>query len=198
MSSFSERIKSWLYLAPSSVPFESPTPVAGALPAPVAAPPVEDDRDEYELLETLIDRLTETPALTPAREVALWDKFREEDIDWLGMALEGKTYNEATGGMEIYNQPQADFKAEIRATDNDLRAQIDRFNVGLDRWFGMGETHPPYFPHRIAIILSKRNELERERRFLAAYCRQFARPTGYNDKVILRAEKKGAFDRSNH
>jgi hypothetical protein len=191
MGRLSDAIRAWLYLAPTPDPIEHPAPPA----TPVTAPKlVDDNRDEYELLETLIARLERSPVLTAAQESALWDKFREEKIDWIGMALEGKTYNQATGGMEIYNQPEADFKAEIRRTDNDLKVQIDRFNVGLDRWFEIGETHPPYFPERIAIILSKRKELERERRFLAAYSRHFAKPTGYKNKVVLRAEKKGAFD----
>lgn len=164
----------------------------------IATAPV-DDREEYELLEALIDRLNDTPVMTSAQEAALDAKRRELMHDWIGGMLDqGLTYNQASGGPEIYNQPEGDFRAELKRTDSDLRVQIDRFQASLNRWFATGESHPPYWPWRIAVILSKAKELERERRFLAAYCRHFWNRKGRQDEMILeRAEKKGAFDRFN-
>lgn len=173
------------------MPVAVPEPSKPIPPAPV------DDRDEYELLDALVDRLNNTPVMTAAQEAALDAKRRELMNDWIGGMLdEGLTYNQASGGPEIYNQPEADFKDELKRTDSNLRVQIDRFDAALDRWFETGEGHPPYWPWRIAVILSKRKELEREKRFLAAYCRHFWNRKGRRDEMILeRAEKKGAFDR---
>lgn len=198
MRKLTDTIKSWLHRAPSPLRVEVPPPIRAPTPVP-SSRPAENSRDEYELLETLIDRLSDTPVMTAAEEAALDAKRREKMTDWIGLMLdEGQAYAQASGNLPIYNQPEEGFRSEIRATDNDLRTQIDRFNFGLDRWFEMGESHPPYWPWRIVVILSKRKDLDREKRFLAAYCRHFWKRKGRRDEMILeRAEKKGAFDRFN-
>lgn len=182
----------------ASRPQSAPTTQSVASPASVTAPaPVVDDRDEFEMLDALIDRLNGAVILTAADKAKLDKKRREWMATFFDKTLdEGQTYGQASGDLEIFDQPEADFRAEICATDNDLKTQIDRFNHGLDRHFEYGEYHPPYYPWRIAVILSKRKELDREKRFLAAYCTHFWDRVGRRDQMILeRAEKKGAFNR---
>ncbi len=107
----------------------------------------------------------------------------------------GGTLEKASGDLDLYNQEQSDFKAEMQSTDSNLAVQVSRFSHGLDRWFGQGIHHPPYFPWRIAIILSKERQVDRERDFLSSYCDHFGDRKGSRDEMIAaRAIKKGAFD----
>jgi hypothetical protein len=155
---------------------------------------------DFAKLEALIARLNDTSPLT-AKDEAKLDERRHAFLRaaTLRMIERGETSGKATGDLAIYNQTEESFRAELRNTDNDLGEQIARFNVGLDRWFEFGETHPPYFPWRVAIILSKSGEKEKEREFLAAYCRHFSDRRGNRDEMIVaRAEKRGAFSRFAH
>ncbi len=146
---------------------------------------------EYEALEELIQRLEMTPRLSKEEENKRYKKFANSVTH--RMINEGVTRGVAAVDHQMYNQSEEGFKAHLKTTDNDLNEQISIFNFGLDRWFEHGETHPPYFPWRIAIILSKRKELEKEKRFLAAYCGHFKYRVGKRDQEITnRAIKKGA------
>jgi len=158
-----------------------------------------DDVGEYATLDALIARLEQTPILSPAEEVERSRRRREFlEAATRKMIDDGLAYGEASGDLALYNQTEESFRAEIRNSDNDLPEQVVRFNHGLDRWFEYGECHPPYFPWRIAVILSKRKQVERERAFLASYCRHFWDRRGRRDEMIVaRAEQKGAFDRFN-
>ena len=154
-----------------------------------------NDPNEYDALDALITRLDDTPLLSETEEAEL---YRRRQIFLRAATIRlfehSETYGQATGDLAIYNQSEETYRAEIRDTDSDLNVQIARFNFGLDRWFEYGECHPPYFPWRIAIILSKRRELAREKCFLASYCRHFGDRKGNRDEMIVaRAKKKGAF-----
>jgi hypothetical protein len=105
------------------------------------------------------------------------------------MINEGVSLGLAVDDHEMYNQSTEDFKAHLKETDNNLMEQISIFNFGLNRWFEYVENHPPYFPRRIAVILSKRKELEKEKQFLGAYCRHFKFT---NQEMTYRAVRKGA------
>lgn len=146
---------------------------------------------EENALKALIERLNSTKPLSRTQADHLSRSFREAVIKRI---LEtGATYGAAAGDHPMYNQTETDFRQHIKNTDNDLLAQISTFNFGLDRWFKHGESHPPYFPYRIAVILSKRKELDWEKRFLASYCRHFRDRIGSRDQQITqRALKKGA------
>jgi hypothetical protein len=155
------------------------------------------DRVEHADFNALIERLNRTPLLSRTEETERYERrqnFLREAM--VRMIENGETYGQASGDLAIYNQPEEFFREEIRNTDNDLNEQISRFNFGLDRWFEYGECHPPYFPWRIAVILSKRKDTEREQLFLAAYCRHFWNRKGTRDEAIVaRAEKRGVFKR---
>lgn len=158
-----------------------------------------DHAAEYAALDAVIKRLNDHVPFSDADKAKLEPHRRR----WLISAAErmfetGEAMGKASGDLEIFAQPEADFRAELRSTDGDLGLQIERFNHGLDRWFEYAYHHPPYYPWRIAVILSKRKERNRETRFLAAYCRHFWDTKGRRYEMILeRAEKKGAFDRFN-
>jgi len=152
---------------------------------------VSPELTEYELLDTLIERLEKTPLLSKEdmnkKHKAFIKKVTNRMFD------EGVSYGAASGDHDMYQQSEENFKSHLKNTDNNLKEQISVFNFGLNRWFEHGETHPPYFPMRIAIILSKRKELEKEKKFLAAYCRHFKDRIGNTDqKITARAIKKGA------
>ncbi|MFA5593242.1 MAG: hypothetical protein WC989_08010 [Micavibrio sp.] len=146
---------------------------------------------EYESIDQLIKRLENTPLLSREEAGERHKRFVKKAID--RMLDEGVSRGVAADDHEMYKQSEEEFKAHLKETDNDLKEQISIFNFGLNRWFEYGETHPPYFPLRIAIILSKRKELEKEKHFLAAYCRHFKFRVGTTDqKITNRAIKKGA------
>jgi hypothetical protein len=112
--------------------------------------------------------------------------------------IEGQSLGEASDNLPIYSLNESDFFAHLRETDDDLLEQISRFQFGLDQWFKFGEPHPPYFPWRIIIILSKRGEKDRENLFMASYCRHFhdraRRGSRTDEKIVERAIKKKAWD----
>lgn len=146
---------------------------------------------ECAALEGLILRLKQTPLLSRENENRKYKMFIENIAD--RMINEGVSRGVAADDHEMYNQPEDEFFVHLQSVDNELLQQISIFNFGLDRWFEYGECHPPYLPWRIAIILSKRKELEKEKRFLAAYCRHFKFRVGTRDqKITNRAIKKGA------
>jgi len=94
--------------------------------------------------------------------------------------------------LSILNQPEAEFRAELRSIDNDLSRQIEIVHEGLDHWFATGLMVPPYYAWRIAIILSKAKREDEEKAFLAAWCRHFGRVVGGRfAKLADRARKRG-------
>ena len=108
------------------------------------------------------------------------------------MMRTGESYGQATDGPAILNQPRRQFQEELRSINDNLQAQIDLFNQGLDRWFEHGEMHPPYYPWRIAVILGKRRKRDKEFEFLTAYCSHFLHRSGSRDlKIKERAKKLG-------
>lgn len=111
---------------------------------------------------------------------------------------DGQSWGEASDALEIYSMNQDDFFTHLKNVQDDLLLQIARFESQLNQWFEVGESHVPYFPWRIIIILSKRGESDLEMQFLAAYCRHFhddARRGSRTDQMIVeRAIKKGAWD----
>lgn len=154
------------------------------------------DDHEREQIEKLILRLVETPILSKDSISDQCEAFQNDRMN--NVFGDGLSWGEASGDLPIYSLNQDNFFANIRATNDDIIMQIERFNFGLDRWFKLGETHPPYFPWRIIIILSKRREFEIEIRFLSAYCKHFydgaRRGSRTDERIVERAIKKGAWD----
>ena len=150
---------------------------------------LRDGRDKN--LNTLIARLNNTEPLNQNQEKKLYTSFMSNVTT--KMLSTGETYGRASGGLPILNQSEEAFRKELRSIDNDIERQISIFQESLDRWFNHGEPHPPYYPWRIIIILSKLGKKEKEKEFLAAYCKHFLNWKGNRDeKIVARARKLGA------
>ena len=116
---------------------------------------------------------------------------KENESEAVSRMLEtGETYGEASGGLEFLNQPESDVLSYLKSIDNDLFAQVEIVNTACREYFKTGEIPAPYYPWRIAVILSKRKMKDREREFLAGWCRHFSLGIGgrYGD-LVRRAEK---------
>ena len=91
------------------------------------------------------------------------------------------------------NQDQNSFRAFIKKTDQNLEWQCETVTAAFRRYQKTGEIPVPHYSMRIAVLLRKAKEFDRERRFLAAWCRHF--PSGNGVKygaLVERAKKVGA------
>ena len=146
---------------------------------------------DYTAIDTLIKRLETAPHVD---HMALYEQAREQRRLGIERILdEGLTWGEAMGAHRILNQPQSSFEIELRAIKDDLSAQIEIFEHDLHKWFTQGEFPPPHYPMRIAIILRKQKQHDREKRFLAAYLMNFRTKRGCatDEKIVDRARKMG-------
>jgi hypothetical protein len=129
------------------------------------------EEQDYTAIDALIQRLETAPRID---HMALWEQAKKERrANFERMFDEGLTWGGAMGAHPILNQSEDSFRIELQSIKQNLDAQIDVFNHGLDEYFRTGDYPPPYYPMRIAIILRKQNQKERERRFLSAYCNHF-------------------------
>ena len=79
--------------------------------------------------------------------------------------------------------------------DKDLGWQIQTVESAFRDYLKTGDIPAPYYPLRVAILLRKAKENERERAFLAAWCRHFEAGSGIGatyPKLHERARKTGA------
>lgn len=121
------------------------------------------------------------------------EEKRREAFD--RMIWEGVSWGEASGAHPILNKEQASFKNELKAIDNDLSSHLDIIEHYLPAWFSAGEFPPPYYAMRIAIILRKSKQFDREKQFLIAYLKHFRSEFGgsrADEKLVERATKLGA------
>lgn len=151
------------------------------------------DEDDYTAIDALIERLAVAEQID---HMALWEQAKEErraNIE--RMFEEGISWGEAMGAHPILNQSENSFRAELQSIQQNLDAQIDIFGYDLDEYFRTGDHPPPYYPMRIAIILRKQGESDRERRFLSAYFNHFAMKRGSrtDEKLVERATKLGVY-----
>ncbi len=147
-----------------------------------------------------VDALTTFLAEAPRLSKREAERLRKSSFSQAFGAMldEGKTFGEASGGPAFLNQPEADVRSHLHSIDNDLTAQVEIVDTSCRSYFKTGETPAPYYPWRIAVILSKMREKDRERDFLSAWCRHFPDDGGggrYAD-LVKRAKKLGG--RSDH
>lgn len=154
------------------------------------------EEQKYAAIDALIERQATSP---PINHMELWEKAKEERrANITQMFDEGITWGEAMGAHPILIQSEEAFRKELQSIKQDLNAQIDIFAHGLNEYFKTGDHPPPYYPMRIAIILRKQKQNERERLFLAAYCKHFATKRGSrtDEKIMARATGLGAYTTS--
>lgn len=154
----------------------------------------QEDAHEHEKalarLDALTAFLTETPPLSPAQVEKLWKASSGKIV--ARMTESGETHGQASSAPAFLNLPEDDFRAHLQSIDNDLPVQVDIVDKACRSYFSTGEVPAPYYPWRIAVILSKAKMKDREREFLAAWCRHFAegRGTRYGE-LVERAKKLG-------
>lgn len=159
-------------------------------PATIPTEPAADDETALTRLDALSAFLKEAPILAPQQ---LEKRRKAQSRKTVSRMLEtGETYGQASGAPNFLNQPEGDFRAHLQSIDNDLSAQLDIVDTACRSYFETGEVPAPYYPWRIAVILSKRKMKDRERDFLAGWCRHFALGIGGRyGELVKRAEKLG-------
>ena len=157
-------------------------------------PVTKVDENALEKLDALIERMSAMPALTEKQAVARQKINRIDFIEDDEATIQRKLAElEADRSPSVLEDPGG-----IKQYDNDLAMQVEIVSEGLDGWERSGMTPAPYYSYRIAVILSKQKEVEREKAFLAAWCRHFSEVgigKRYAD-LVERARKKGAFPSS--
>ena len=150
-------------------------------------------------LANKIDDLTrlfsEVPVMADNERKCLADKFRRAAI---ARALDdGLTYGQASGAPEFLNQDEESFRAFVKKVDQNLEWQCETVAAAFDRYQKTGEVPAPHYPMRIAVLLRKAKDFDREKQFLAAWCRHFPSGNGATYGVLVeRAKKAGAIQPS--
>ncbi|WP_425093458.1 hypothetical protein [Tropicimonas sp. S265A] len=149
------------------------------------------NEDALEKLDALVDRMNAMPALTIKQAAARQKTNRIDFIEDDEATIQRKLAElEADSSPSVLEDPGG-----IKQYDNDLAKQVAIVSEGLDGWERSGMTPAPYYSYRIAVILSKQKEVEREKAFLAAWCRHFTE-VGIGQRyadLVERARKKGAY-----
>lgn len=156
--------------------------------------PVSDSQLSTELsrkVDDLIRLFADTPAVDPSE---LERRYSRAMRDATARMLDGGvTYGQASGAPKFLSQDEESFRAFMKEADQDLGWQCSAVSNAFQRYVEMGETPAPHYPMRVAVLLSKAKDLDREKAFLAAWCMHF--PTGNGVKyaaLVERAIKVGA------
>ena len=88
------------------------------------------------------------------------------------------------------------FKVHLSTNKQDLIYQCKTVMAYMKLHLIAGEPVPPYYAERVAILLRKAKEHEKEKQWLVAWCRHFAIDHGYGihgtyAKLMNRAQKLG-------
>lgn len=143
---------------------------------------------DIESVLKLIERLENTPVLSMEEGNALEKKWK--DAKW---AEWKKTGEYKPSGLAVLSGDQESILERIKRINQDIQAQIDVVNEGLDLWFEKGELVPPHYANRIIILLSKNKRKDLETRFLRIYLKHFYYKGLCNtkNKMGIRADKLG-------
>jgi hypothetical protein len=109
------------------------------------------------------------------------------------MIDDGAAYNQASEGPTFFSQGEASFRAFMKSADQDIAWQCETISGSFERYLKIGEIPAPHYPMRLAVLLRKSHDSEREKQFLSQWCRHF--PTGNGvtyAKLDERAKKVGA------
>jgi hypothetical protein len=142
-------------------------------------------------VDELVRVFMETPVMSPEEQSRLSHSFTRKAA--AKMLDEGLTYGRASGAPEFLNQDEAAFRAFMKTVDQDLAWQCETVAAAFDRYQLSGEVPAPHFPMRVTVLLRKAKDFDRERDFLAAWCRHFPRGAGVKYAALVdRAMKVGA------
>lgn len=142
-------------------------------------------------LSALIARMNQSPVQSRGAASALHKAHFAKAFDWITET--GTAFDRPVGPLAMLALPEDEFRQELRSADNDLDRQIEIVNYAFDRWYEIGEIPAPYYPWRIAVILSKAKRKDEEAAFLTAWCRHFGDTIGGRYEALAqRAAKLGA------
>jgi len=81
----------------------------------------------------------------------------------------------------------------MKVVDQDLVWQCETVTAAFERYLKTGEIPAPGNPMRVAVLLHKAKDFDRERQFLAAWCNHFPSGNGVTYAALVeRAKKTGA------
>lgn len=142
-------------------------------------------------VDALIRRFSETPVMKETARKCLADKVMSVAV--AKMLDEGLTYGQASGAPDFLNLDEKSFRDFMKIVDQDLGWQCGTVAAAFEKFRKTGEVPAPYYPMRVAILLRKAKDSDREKQFLAGWCRHF--PSGNGAKygaLVQRARKIGA------
>ena len=125
-------------------------------------------------VDDLTRRLNETEPLGARKRDALYKAFSQRVSET--MLDNGVSWGQAAGLQHIYDE-------DSRQRDQDLSWQCDTVSTFFSHHLETGDIVPSHFPKRIAILLRKAEETEREREFLAAWYRHFGPDGWFGDRL---------------
>lgn len=169
----------------SPAPARPATPAGRTAPArkPRQSPEMPDPAPHLESLERLIGFLDERAPLIAA------DHGRMRAAQLEAIMSKGAAAVPGDDAIPVLSMS----REERRAAENDLGVHVDNLMVQCEGYFRTGQFPAPHSAMRIAIILSRARIADRERAFLAAWCRNFGQ--GGNGRtygeLVRRAEKRG-------
>jgi len=147
-------------------------------------------------LDELISQMRNAKVYSQKELEVLWERDRSRIKAAIDRMLDtGVTLGVALGGPAFLNLPEDQFRQYLKNTNNDLDFQVRIVADDFSQYVTTGDAPAPYYPMRIAIILSKAKMKDKEREFLAAWCRHFGalgrRVGGSYGDLVRRAEKLG-------
>lgn len=160
-------------------------------------PPKRDSQSDSRLsselakkVEDLILLLMNTPAIDPSEIDKRYRQAMREAS--LRMLNGGMTFGQASGAPDFLNQDEESFRVFVKEADQNLFWQCDTVAEAFKRYLEIGETPAPHYPIRITVLLRKEKDFDREKQFLAAWCKHFSsdKGTGYA-ALVERAKKVG-------
>ena len=146
-------------------------------------------------IDKLIQKFNDAPVLSRIEMERLYEEFRYKISERM---LEGQSYMKASEIPDYFNQDEDSFRKHMKDVSQELQWQCKTVSEAFDAYQTRGVLPAPYYPMRIAILLRKAKDHDRERIFLAAHCRHFpSENTGKYaayTKLVKRAEKIDALN----
>ena len=142
-------------------------------------------------VDDLIQLFADTPVVDPREAQKRNSRFFREVL--AKMRDGGTSYGQASGSPEFLNQDEESFPIFMKEADQDLAWQCGTVSQAFRDYLENGEIPAPHYPMRVAILLRKTKEIDRERKFLAVWCKHFPSGNGATYAAIVkRAKKVGA------
>jgi hypothetical protein len=161
---------------------------------PLRIAPMSDSQLSTELAKK-VDDLIQLFANTPVVDsIEVERRYRRAMRNSTAKMLDGGlTFGRAFGAPEFMNQDEEAFRDFIKAADQDLAWQCSTVSDAFQRYLETGEKPAPHYPMRVAVLLSKAKDFDREKEFLAAWCMHFPSGNGATYAALVeRAKKVGA------